>query len=329
MAEVVLPVRGPFSLASAARFLAGFSPLARPDAADDDVLRLAFALDGTGAPAGIALRQDPDGTVHGTTLRRRATRSAVAGQAARVLSLDVDGTPMEAVAGRDPVVAGLLERYGALRPVLFGSPFDAGVWAILTQRTQFRQAIRLRERLAALAPAEVAVDGHVLRPFPGPAALVDLEPVPGLPVPKVEWLRELARAAVDGLLDAGRLRALPPEEALLRAARPARRGRVLVGADPGARRGRAGRAARRRAAGARRRAARLRPGRRPGPGRVHPHRGAVAPAPLLGVPAAARPAGRGAALTHAEGPAGAGPSGGACRMARPAPAWASPSAPTR
>ena len=138
----------------------------------------------------------------------------VAAQAARVLSLDVDGTPMPDVAGRDPVVAGLLERYGALRPVLFASPFDAGVWAILTQRTQFRQAIRLRERLAALAPAEVTVNGHVLRPFPGPRALVDLEPVQGLPMPKVEWLRELARAAADGHLDAGRLRALPPEEAL-------------------------------------------------------------------------------------------------------------------
>jgi DNA-3-methyladenine glycosylase II len=213
VAEVVLPVRGPFSLAASARFLAGFSPLARPDAADDDVLRLAFALDATGAPVGIALRRDRDGTLRGTVYGD-ADPDAVAGQAARVLSLDVDGTPMEEVAGRDPVVAGLLARYGALRPVLFASPFDAGVWAILTQRTQFRQAIRLRERLAALAPAEVTVDGHVLRPFPGPRALVDLEPVQGLPMPKVEWLRELARAAVDGYLDAGRLRSLPPEEAL-------------------------------------------------------------------------------------------------------------------
>ena len=214
MAEVVLPVRGPFSLASAARFLAGFSPLARPDAADDDVLRLAFALDGTGAPAGSPCARTRTGR---STARRTATGTPMwwpprpRGWCRSTWS----GTPMEAVAGRDPVVAGLLERYGALRPVLFGSPFDAGVWAILTQRTQFRQAIRLRERLAALAPAEVAVNGHVLRPFPGPAALVDLEPVPGLPVPKVEWLRELARAAADGFLDAGRLRALPPEEALL------------------------------------------------------------------------------------------------------------------
>lgn len=213
MPEVVIPVRGPFSLASAARFMAGFSPLARPDAADDDVLRLAFSLDGTGAPVGIALRQDPDGTVHGTT-HGDADPDAVAAQAARVLSLDIDGGPLEDVAARDPIVATLLERYGALRPVLFGSPFDAGVWAVLTQRTRFQQAIRLRERLAALAPAEVEVDGHMLRPFPGPRALVDLEPVQGLPLPKVEWLRELARATDDGFLDAGRLRALPPEEAL-------------------------------------------------------------------------------------------------------------------
>lgn len=211
--EAVLPVRGPFSLAAAARFLAGFSPLARPDAADDDVLRLAFALDGTGAPAGIALRQDRDGTVRGTAYGD-ADPEAVAAQAARALSLDVDGTPMEEVAARDPIVASLLARYGALRPVLFASPFDAGVWAILTQRTQFRQTIALRERLRELAPAEVEVDGHALRPFPGPHALVDLEPVSGLPLPKVEWLRELARAAVDGHLDPGRLRALPPDEAL-------------------------------------------------------------------------------------------------------------------
>jgi DNA-3-methyladenine glycosylase II len=213
VAEVDLPVRGPFSLAAAAAFLAGFSPLARPDAADDDVLRLAFALDGSGAPVGIALRQDPDGAVTGTTYGD-ADPDAVAAQAARILSLDVDGEPLEDVAARDPVVATLLERYGALRPVLFSSPFDAGVWAVLTQRTRFRQAVALRERLRELAPAEVEVDGHVLRPFPGPAALVDLEPVRGLPLPKVEWLRELARAAQDGHLDAGRLRDLPPEEAL-------------------------------------------------------------------------------------------------------------------
>ena len=212
MGEVVLPVRGPFSLGAAARFLAGFSPLARPDAADDDVLRLAFALDGTGAPAGVALRQDPGGTVRGTTYGD-ADPEAVAAQAARILSLDIDGTPMTGIAGRDPVVAALLERYGPLRPVLFASPFDAGVWAILTQRTQGRQALRLRERLAADAP-QVMVDGRRLRPFPGPRALMDLGPVPGLPMPKVEWLRELARAAADGLLDAERLRAMPAEEAL-------------------------------------------------------------------------------------------------------------------
>ena len=65
--EFVLPVRGPFSLAASARFLAGVSPLARPDAAGEDgVLQLGFTLDGTGAPAGVALRQAPDGAVHGT-----------------------------------------------------------------------------------------------------------------------------------------------------------------------------------------------------------------------------------------------------------------------
>ena len=212
--EVLLPVRGPFALAASARFLAGFSPLARPDAADDETLRLAFARDGGGEPAGIALRQDGDvvrGTVSGG-----GDPGAVAAQAARILSLDIDGSPLADVAARDPVVAGLVERFDALRPVLFASPFEAGVWAILTQRTRMNMAARLRERIAEGRREEIEVDGRTLAPFPGPGRLVDLEAVPGLPLVKVEWLRELARAAVDGHLDAAALRAAEPQEALER-----------------------------------------------------------------------------------------------------------------
>jgi DNA-3-methyladenine glycosylase II len=61
---------------------------------------------------------------------------------------------------------------------------------------------------------EVAGERRTVRPFPRPQALVDLAEVPGLAAVKVERLRGLARAAMDGRLDTERLRALPEDEAL-------------------------------------------------------------------------------------------------------------------
>jgi DNA-3-methyladenine glycosylase II len=212
--EVVrIPVRGPVALAASRRFLAGAPALGQPQSGDDDILRLAFALDGTGAPAGVALRQE-DGVVVGETAGA-APAGAIAAQAARMLSLDRDGRGFAQVGARDPVVGRLQRAHPGLRPPLFPSPFEAGVWAILSQRTQFRQSMRIRERIAEGRRGRVEVAGRTLAPFPGPAALTDLEAVEGLSLARVEWLRELARAAVDGLLDPGELRRLPPEEALL------------------------------------------------------------------------------------------------------------------
>jgi DNA-3-methyladenine glycosylase II len=209
---VRIPVRGPFALAASARFLARTPPLGDPDAADDDVLRLAFALDGSGAPAGAALRER-EGAVACETAGD-GPAGATAAQAARILSLDLDGADFEEVGERDPVIGRLQRAHAGLRPVLYPSPFEAGVWALLSQRTQMRQSMRIRERMAEGRRGRVEVGGRAMRPFPAPAALTDLETVEGLSLTRVEWLRELARAAVDGLLDAGELRRLPSEEAL-------------------------------------------------------------------------------------------------------------------
>jgi DNA-3-methyladenine glycosylase II len=57
---------------------------------------------------------------------------------------------------------------------------------------------------------------RVLYAFPAPGRLADLDTFPGLSGRKPEWLRAVARAAVEGRLDAARLRALPRDEALAR-----------------------------------------------------------------------------------------------------------------
>ena len=103
------------------------------------------------------------GTVYGG-----GDAGAVAAQAARILSLDIDGSPLADVAARDPVVAGLVERFDALRPVLFASPFEAGVWAILSQRTRMSMAARLRERIAEGRREEIDGGRAHARPLPRP-----------------------------------------------------------------------------------------------------------------------------------------------------------------
>ena len=74
----------------------------------------------------------------------------VEAHAARVLSLDVDASGL--VGGRAsaiPVIARLLEEAGGRRPVCFGTPFEAAVWAVLSQRVSMAQAGRVKEALAA------------------------------------------------------------------------------------------------------------------------------------------------------------------------------------
>jgi DNA-3-methyladenine glycosylase II len=128
-------------------------------------------------------------------------------QVARVLALDVDATAFAAVGGRDPVVGALQQRFAGLRPVLFGSPYEAAAWALLSQRTRMAQAVALRRRLTAEHGERGA--------FPAPGALAALpDAVPGLPALKAQRLRALGAAALAGDLDTARLRALSREEAL-------------------------------------------------------------------------------------------------------------------
>lgn len=209
--EIRLSPRGPFSLRAAADFLARWPPAAR-DVDADGLLRLALGADGTAGPLGVALREE-DGVVV-ARLADGADPEGAGARVARVLSLDVDGTGYPGVGRRDPVVGDLMARLPGLRPVLFPSPYEAGVWAILSQRTRQAQSVATRARIVAELGATLSVEGRGLRVFPAPERLVDLAPGRGLTPERVERLRELARAAAGGRLDADHLRALPPDEAL-------------------------------------------------------------------------------------------------------------------
>ena len=201
---VVLRPRGGFSLAAAAAFAEGFPGTIASRAGDE--LRFAWAIDGDWRTAQVALRQTPR-TVRGQLRHVSPTATRQAREdVERILCLDVDGAGFAALARDDRVVAALQARYPGLRPVLFYTPYEAASWTIIGHRIRMTQAASIRERLAA----ELGHRGA----FPGPAALRRLSgSQPGLTAQKVEQLRTLADAALEGALGRARLRALGAERA--------------------------------------------------------------------------------------------------------------------
>jgi DNA-3-methyladenine glycosylase II len=211
-----LPVLGPFSLAASTRFLEGFAPAAFDQAAGQP-LELAFPVDGSWQTAGVRVREQADG-VSGEIVSPAEPGpellAAVRDQVARILSVDVDGSGFAAVGERDPVVGGLQRRYPGLRPVGFWSPYEAAAWAIIGARISIRQAAAIKARMSTELGEAVSFGDRTLSAFPAPQRLASLDGFPGLAGRKPEWLRSLAGAALDGRLDAARLRALPAPEAL-------------------------------------------------------------------------------------------------------------------
>ncbi|WP_328644365.1 DNA-3-methyladenine glycosylase 2 family protein [Amycolatopsis sp. NBC_00348] len=210
-----IPVRGPFDLAAAAKFLTGFAPAGRPEAdTEPGALRVAFPVDGAWTPVGAVLRQRSPGVVEVEVHAPEEHTEAVLAQVTRMCSLDVDATGFPEAGGRDPVVSMLQGLHPGLRPVLFASPYEAACWAVLSHRIWMSQAVRLRRGLTERHGVQVDVDGARLWSFPAPGELAKLEYLPGAPVQKLHRLRAIAGAAAEGLLDAATLRAMPADDAL-------------------------------------------------------------------------------------------------------------------
>jgi DNA-3-methyladenine glycosylase II len=215
--------RGPFSLTASIRFLEGFTPAAYAGSADS-ALELAFPVEGSWETVGVRVRQgagdagDAAGNVTAEIVSPDKPGpdlvAAVHQQVERILSLDVDGSGFSAVGERDPVVGQLQRRYPGLRPVGFWSPYEAAAWTIIGHRIRMTQAAAIKTRMAEQLGVPVSFGGQVVHAFPSPQQLAGLDTFPGLAGRKPEWLRILAEAALDGRLDAARLRAMPHEEAM-------------------------------------------------------------------------------------------------------------------
>ncbi|RZS80077.1 DNA-3-methyladenine glycosylase II [Motilibacter rhizosphaerae] len=207
---IVLPASGPFSLAAAAAFWSGF-PAGSGDGRGA-VLELAFPAPPGWGTVAVRLVEDAAGVGVDVLEDGGLGEGEVARQVAQVLCLDVDGSGFGALGERDPVVADLQRGAPGLRPVLFATPYEAAAWTVIGNRVRQAQASALRRRMAE--QLGVRVTASSVPAFPPPAVLAGLDGFPGLPDPKPERLRALGRAALDGVLDRDRLRALGREEAV-------------------------------------------------------------------------------------------------------------------
>lgn len=199
-----LEVRGPWSLTTSRRFWEGFAPQRLPSR--EGPLTSVFRADRTWEPLRAQVTQD--GPIARISVGRtdggdpRNPEAAIA-QVARFLSLDIDAGSWPTIGDLDPVIGELQRELPGLRPCGFHSPYEAAAWAALSQRIRITQAASLRERLTA----DLGEDGA----FPAPQALLEADlDVPGR---KAEYLRAVARAALDGTLDGEHLRDLDPDDA--------------------------------------------------------------------------------------------------------------------
>jgi DNA-3-methyladenine glycosylase II len=204
-----LEVLGPFDLARTAAFSFGPKDLM----AFDGAYRMAFVLDGYASSVGVVVRQpSPDRLaleLHGVDEEQAEVATA---QTARILSVDVDARGFVTMAEQDDLLAPLVAAAPGLRPPQFVSAYEALAWAVLSARRPRAQMKVLQNRLAEAAGQPFELAGERLWAFPTPAALLELDGLPGLPEVKLHRLHGVAQAALDGRLDTGTLRAMPVEQ---------------------------------------------------------------------------------------------------------------------
>jgi len=209
---VVEPLGG-YSLKESAGFIDAWHEAPSEGGGTEGHLHLAFHTDGEWQAAGVCLTQDADGRVHGTVFGD-ADVEAVRRQAARILSLDVDGRAWPEVGGRDPVVARLQRTFPGFRPVNWSNAYEATAWCLISSRISMRQAQGIKERMSRELGQAIDIHGQTLYCFAPPDRLIGLTAYKGLFGRKVEYLNALGRAALAGELDTERLRAMPREESL-------------------------------------------------------------------------------------------------------------------
>ncbi|MFF1698250.1 DNA-3-methyladenine glycosylase family protein [Streptomyces sp. NPDC058257] len=217
--QAQLTVRGRYDLRQAKNFLEAWPP-GDPGPLEEG-LQFTYCAPPDWTPTTVRVTQQQGSTA--LTLKASApVTPTLRDDVARILSVDVDGSALDDIAARDPVVATLIRTSPGLRPVCFWSPWEAACWAVLSQRTSRHVASALKQRITQLLGPRVDfgelagdyVGEYVGAAFPPPRTVAEADSLPGVNPVKLERIQAIARAADDGALDAAALRAMPTGQAL-------------------------------------------------------------------------------------------------------------------
>jgi DNA-3-methyladenine glycosylase II len=203
----VLPVNGPLDVGAtlARHHVWGEDPANR---VGDGVFRRVLSLDGRlwlwearwhGPVDDVRL----DVAVPGA--RSSRVEDAVRAEVEKIFGLGFDLEGFCRFAKSDPVLAGLVVSLHGLRPTLAPNGLEMIVGAITAQQVNLAFAFACRARLVTRYGTPVAVDGGHVYAFPDAAALAgtrvsELRAMK-FSTRKAEYIRDLARAVVDGALD--------------------------------------------------------------------------------------------------------------------------------
>jgi DNA-3-methyladenine glycosylase II len=211
MTKFTLRPVGPFSLEPIRGLMCGFLRGTRSCDARGETVKLAFPVDGTFEVAGVSLALG-DGMIEGDVARGHDV-GAVARQVARVLAVDRDARPFDALLRSDVVLRAIGDARPGFRPVVAYSPYVMGAWSVLSQRLRMSQAAALQVRIAEASGDFVEIAGDRVASFPRPKTILDRTSFPGIQDEKWKRLRALAAAAMDGELELDRLTSVPYAEA--------------------------------------------------------------------------------------------------------------------
>jgi len=136
----------------------------------------------------------------------------------RTFLLDADPAPFLKAAQADPVLAEVVGRLGALRPIQIIDPFEAVLWSILGQQINLAFARRLKLALIEMCGSHLEISGERFGLFPRPAQVVNLDARLArerqFSRQKVEYVKGIAAGLLNGRIDFDALRAAAPEQAL-------------------------------------------------------------------------------------------------------------------
>jgi DNA-3-methyladenine glycosylase II len=197
-----------FELSAADDFYRGFIPGSGMAASSraTAALTLSFRVDATFAPVVARLRQERDGLL--IDVEGDVDDAALVQQIERMLGLEGDADAWRALGRREPHV-GLLQRsFPGFFTAAKASPWDAATWAVIAPRMNMNQAARLKIAMARELGDAIRMDGAEHFIFPAPGVVAHLGEFPGLSDEKCARLRAVAEAALEGRLEAQRLRAM-------------------------------------------------------------------------------------------------------------------------